>query len=169
MSLKKELKIKRLRRKALLPRVISIILVDILLASGAVFFGVLAVFSMFTDTVVHHYKSCNAVVQIVNDYLSDEDALFEKITEIEKRSDAIRTVYLVDDDFNVINSFDNNKIDFKKEFSVPEAKRNLNKNGIFRNEVDEFEDIFIDIEKLNINFLNISSLLFKKEFLDAAI
>ncbi len=169
MSLKKEQKIKRLRRKALLPRVISIILVDIILASGAVFFGVLAVLSMFTDTLVHHYKSCNAVVQIVNDYLADEDALFDKIIEIEKRSDAIGTVYLVDDDFNVINSFDNEKIDFKKEFSIFEAKRNLDKNGIFRNEVEEFEDILIAVENLNINFLNIYSLLFKKEILDEAI
>ena len=169
MSLKKELKIKRLRRKALLPRVIGIILVDILLASGALYFGALTVLSMFTDTLVENYKSCNTVVQIVNAYKTDAQSLSEKITEIEKLDDSIAKVYLVDDDFKIINAFDNDEIEFKNEFQIPLAKMDLAKNGIFRNEIDEYDDVLVEFEKLSLNSLNIYSLLFKKNVLDTAI
>ena len=169
MSLKKELKIKRLRRKALLPRVIGIILVDILLASGALYFGALTVLSMFTDTLVENYKSCNTVVQIVNAYKTDAQSLSEKITEIEKLDDSIAKVYLVDDDFKIINAFDNDEIEFKNEFQIPLAKMDLAKNGIFRNEIDEYDDVLVEFEKLSLNSLNIYSLLFKKNVLDSAI
>ncbi len=170
MSLKKEQKIKRLRRKALLPRIISIIVTDVILASGAVFFAALCVLNMISDTLVDNYKSCNAVVQIVNDYQDEEQILLEKVTEIEKRFDSIEEVYLVDDDFKIINSFDNEKIDFGKEFSVSKAKKDLEKNGVFRNEFDEdAEDLLIIPGNFNISSLNIHSMLFKKKVLDSAI
>lgn len=169
MSLKKDLKIKKLRRKALLPRILSIIFVDILLISAALFFGVIATLHIFSDALADNYKSCNAVVELVNDnYQIDDDALFKAVTEFERLSAYVEQVYLTDDDFNVINSFDNEEISFQKEFSVKEAKKRLAEDGLFRNELDDYEVMFGDFINFDFSFLNVESFLFKRDMLDSA-
>lgn len=126
--------------------------------------------NIFINIITDNYRSCNALVQIVNEnYTNDKSVLYNKITDFEKSSLYIEKVYLSDNDFNIINAFDNEEVSFNKKFSIKDVQKALADNGIFRSKLDEYNERFNAFGRLDFSFFNIESLLFKKKLMDSAI
>lgn len=160
MSKRKEIKIRRLKSRSIWPRVLTMIFVDILVIVMTFFLCYLAFAGLINSYVIKDYNDAMEVVELVDKNWNEPSALENEIVKIEKSRSSVDEVYVIDDDFNVLNSFDKALPDFNDVFGKKSAME-LKEFRIAISDVnmDELKFTFVDF-----SYFSVQRMLFMPAF-----
>ena len=137
MSWKKDLKIKRLRRRAILPRVLGICFVDALVIAFVLFFCYLIFLGQITNYLFSSHKDSLEIVQSTNtNWQKNTIVLNKDITDAKKRNTNIQDIYILDDNLQILDSFGSEPISFETVFIDDDVQEDLAEHGMVRGELD---------------------------------
>ena len=170
MSWKKDLKIKRLRSRSILPRVLGICFVDAIVIAFVLFFCYLIFLGQINNYLFSSHKDSLDVVQAINtNWNTNTVALNMEIEQVKKRNSNIQDVYIVDDNLNIINSFGSEPISFETVFMDEDVEEDLADHGMVRGEldVDEIALSFFNLKDKIKNVINFVDIVTDKRVIDS--
>ncbi|MBO4732691.1 MAG: EAL domain-containing protein [Spirochaetaceae bacterium] len=170
MSWKKDLKIKRLRYRSIIPRVLGICFVDAIVIAFVLFFCYLIFLGQINNYLFSSHKDSLDVVQAINtNWNTNTVALNMEIEQVKKRNSNIQDVYIVDDNLNIINSFGSEPISFETVFMDEDVEEDLADHGMVRGEldVDEIALSFFNLKDKIKNVINFVDIVTDKRVIDS--
>ena len=170
MSWKKDLKIKRLRSRSILPRVLGICFVDALVIAFVLFFCYLIFLGQITNYLFSNHKDSLEIVQSVNTSWQNNTAgLNKEITDAKKRKTNILDIYIVDDNLQILNAFGSEPISFETVFMDEDVQEDLAEHGMVRGEldVDEIALSFFNLKGKIKSVINLNKIVSEKQVIDS--
>lgn len=153
MSKRKEHKIKILKSKAIWPRILGMIITDIIILGCTAFISYLAVLGIVNTLIIENNRYCEKIVEVIekNWKGTTTTELAKQITDLQDHYDSIDDVYILDSDFNVLASFGNNSYGFNTLIEKPKKiNKFLSNNEIYR-------DVLVPSSEADIDLIDLES------------